>query len=137
MFFHCLTYLINGCFCLVIFSFHGSELAVDDFGTGHSNIVNLLRYAPQIIKIDRFLITDVHNDMNKQMFVKSAIEFARMNNIKIIAEGVETIEEFQTLAGFGVDLIQGFYTAKPAAEPLAAIPDDIRNSIIMANSAFA
>lgn len=115
----------------------GSELAVDDFGTGHSNIVNLLRYAPQIIKIDRFLITDVHNDMNKQMFVKSAIEFARMNNIKIIAEGVEIIEEFQTLAGFGVDLIQGFYTAKPAAEPLAAIPDDIRNSIIMANSAFA
>ena len=118
-------------------SLKGSELAVDDFGTGHSNIVNLLRYAPQIIKIDRFLITDIHNDMNKQMFVKSAIEFARMNNIKIIAEGVETIEEFQTLAGFGVDLIQGFYTAKPAPEPIDDIADEIKNRIIMANSAFA
>lgn len=118
-------------------SLMGSELAVDDFGTGHSNIVNLLRYAPQIIKIDRFLITDIHEDMNKQMFVKSAIEFARMNNIKIIAEGVETIEEYQTLAGFGVDLIQGYYTARPAPEPIVSISDEIKNRIIMANSAFA
>ena len=71
------------------------------------------------------------------MFVKSAIEFARMNNIKIIAEGVETIEEYQTLAGFGVDLIQGYYTARPAPEPIVSISDEIKNRMIMANSAFA
>lgn len=116
-------------------SLGGSELAVDDFGTGHSNIVNLLRYVPQIVKIDRFLITDIHKDQNKQMFVSSAIEFARMNNIRVVAEGVETVEELQTVIGLGVDLIQGYYTAKPAPEPIGAIPDEIRNEIIMANSA--
>ncbi len=113
----------------------GSELAVDDFGTGHSNIVNLLRYAPQIVKIDRFLITDIHKDQNKQMFVSSTVEFARMNNIKVVAEGVETLDELETVVRLGVDLIQGYYTAKPAPEPISAIPDQIRNEIIMANSA--
>lgn len=113
----------------------GSELAVDDFGTGHSNIVNLLRYAPEVVKIDRFLITDIHKDQNKQMFVSSTVEFAKINNIKVVAEGVETVEELQTVIRLGVDLIQGYYTAKPAPEPIGAIPDEIRNEIVMANSA--
>lgn len=112
----------------------GSQLAVDDYGTGHSNIVNLIRYSPQIIKIDRFLITNIQEDVNKQMFVKSAIEFANMNNIRVVAEGVETIEELQTVIGFGVDLIQGYYTARPAPEPIGELPENIRNEIIMANS---
>ncbi len=115
----------------------GCQLAVDDYGTGHSNIVNLIRYSPQIIKIDRFLITDIDKDTNKQMFVKSAIEFARMNDIKVVAEGIETKEELQTVIGFGVDLIQGFYTAKPAPEPLPALPETLRNEIIMASSAVS
>ena len=115
----------------------GCQLAVDDYGTGHSNIVNLIRYSPQIIKIDRFLITDIDKDNNKQMFVKSAIEFARMNNIKVVAEGIETREELQTVIGFGVDLIQGFYTAKPAPEPLAELSAELRNEIVMASSAVS
>ena len=115
----------------------GCQLAVDDYGTGHSNIVNLIRYSPQIIKIDRFLITDIDKDTNKQMFVKSAIEFARMNDIKVVAEGIETREELQTVIGFGVDLIQGFYTAKPAPEPLAELSAELRNEIVMASSAVS
>jgi len=113
----------------------GSEgkIAVDDYGTGHSNIVNLLRYAPHIIKIDRFLISNIQNDPNKQMFVKSTIEFARMNNIKVLAEGVETYEEMKKVIEFGVDLIQGFYTAKPAPEPIREIPQNIRDEVIKEN----
>ncbi len=109
------------------------KVAVDDYGTGHSNIVNLLRYTPHIIKIDRFLITNIQNDPNKQMFVKSTIEFAKMNNIKVLAEGVETYEEMKTVIEYGVDLIQGFYTAKPAPEPLRAIPEKILREIIDEN----
>lgn len=112
----------------------GSELAVDDYGTGHSNIVNLIRYSPQIIKIDRFLISNIQEDVNKQMFVKSAIEFAKLNGIRVVAEGVETIEELQTVINYGVDLIQGYYTARPAPEPIGELPENIRNEIIMANS---
>lgn len=109
------------------------KIAVDDYGTGHSNIVNLLRYEPHIIKIDRFLISNIQNDQNKQMFVKSTIEFARMNNIKVLAEGVETYEEMKTVIDYGVDLIQGFYTARPAPDPIGELPHNIREEIIKEN----
>ena len=106
-----------------------SRIAVDDYGTGHSNIVNLLRYSPQVIKIDRFLITDIHKDANKQMFVKSTIDLARHNNIKVLAEGVETSQELRTVVSYGVDYIQGFYTGKPSPDPIDAIDERIRYEI--------
>ena len=112
-----------------------SRIAVDDYGAGHSNIVNLLRYAPHIIKIDRFLISDIDKDLNKQMFVKSTIEFARMNQIKVLAEGVETSEELKTVIGFGVDYIQGFYTGRPEFEPISCIKSEIRKEILEAGEA--
>ncbi|MGN0638887.1 MAG: EAL domain-containing protein [Huintestinicola sp.] len=107
-----------------------NQIAIDDYGTGHSNIVNLMRYSPQIIKIDRFLISDVDKDVNKQMFIKSTIEFARINNIKVLAEGVETSEELKTVVSFGVDYVQGYYMGKPVFEPVKAIPDEIRREIL-------
>lgn len=113
-----------------------NEIAIDDYGTGHSNIVNLIRYAPQIIKIDRFLISDIHQDVNKQMFVKSTIDFARMNCIKVLAEGVETVEELRTVIGFGVDYVQGYYTGRPAPEPIAEIASDVKAEILEANPVF-
>ncbi len=113
-----------------------NQIAIDDYGTGHSNIVNLLRYAPQIVKIDRFLITDIHRDVNKQMFVKSTIEFARLNGIKVLAEGVETSDEMRTVIDFGVDYIQGYYTGRPAPEPVAEINEEIKAEILNANPLF-
>ncbi len=106
-----------------------AQIAIDDYGTGHSNIVNLMRYAPQIIKIDRFLITDIHKNRNKQMFVRSTIEFARINGIKVLAEGVETSNELRTVIDLGVDLVQGYYTGRPAPEPISAIADEVRSEI--------
>ncbi len=105
-------------------------IAIDDYGTGHSNIVNLLRYAPHIIKIDRFLINNIQNDINKQMFVKSTIEFAKMNNVKVLAEGVETYDELHAVITFGVDYVQGYYTGRPAPEPVPSINNKIRNEIL-------
>ncbi len=110
----------------------GCQLAVDDYGAGYSNIVNLLRYKPQVIKIDRYLISNIQNDVNKQMFVRSTIDFAQMNNIKTVAEGVETSEELRAVISYGVDLIQGFYTARPAYEPLQELSDKIKYEIISA-----
>ena len=113
-----------------------SRIAIDDYGTGHSNIVNLMRYAPHIIKIDRFLISDIHKDQNKQMFVRSTIEFARMNNIMVLAEGVETSNELRMVIDLGVDLIQGYYTGRPVAEPVEEIALDIKKEILDANPLF-
>ncbi|MBQ9135182.1 MAG: EAL domain-containing protein [Lachnospiraceae bacterium] len=114
-----------------------NEIAIDDYGTGHSNIVNLLRYAPQIIKIDRFLITDIYKDVNKQMFVKSTIDFARMNNIKVLAEGVENADELRAVIDFGVDYVQGYYTGRPAPEPIPSIAEAVKSEIQSANPYFA
>ena len=110
-----------------------AQIAVDDYGTGHSNIVNLLRYAPQVIKIDRFLISEIQNDINKQMFVKNTIEFARLNGIKTLAEGVETFDELQTVIEYGMDLVQGYYLGRPIAEPVVAIQDQVKNEIVSKN----
>ena len=109
------------------------QIAIDDFGTGHSNIVNLLRYTPQIIKIDHYLISGIDGDVNKQMFVKNTIEFAAMNGIKVLAEGVETTGELRAVIEFGVDLIQGFYTGRPAPEPAVDLEEGIRDEIINQN----
>ena len=104
--------------------------AVDDYGTGHSNIVNLLRYRPEIIKLDHYLVSNIQDDSNKQMFVKNTIEFARMNGIKVLAEGVETYEELKKVIEYGVDYVQGFYTAHPTQEIMEKIPENIRNEIL-------
>ena len=113
-----------------------NHIAIDDFGTGHSNIVNLMRYAPEVIKVDRFLISDIHKNQNKQMFVRSTIEFAKVNNIKVLAEGVETSNELRMVIDLGVDLIQGFYTGRPAPQPVLAISDDIKKEIVESNPLY-
>lgn len=109
------------------------QIAIDDYGTGHSNIVNLLRYSPHIIKIDRYLIEEIQNDRNKQMFVKNAIDFANVNGIKVLAEGVETFEELQAVIEYGVDLIQGYYVSKPQPNIVSVIPERIRREIVNEN----
>lgn len=102
-------------------------IAIDDYGSGHSNIVNLLRYSPQVIKIDRYLISDIHNDTNKQLFFRSTVEFANLNGIRILAEGVETAEELRCVIELGADLIQGYYTGRPSPEPIEEIDADIKS----------
>ena len=110
-----------------------NDIAVDDYGMGHSNIVNLLEYKPEVVKVDRYLISNIQNDKNKQLFVKNLIEFASDAHIKVLAEGVETSEELRTVINFGVDLIQGYYTARPAFEVIQALTDEIREEILRYN----
>lgn len=107
----------------------GIKTAIDDYGTGYSNIQNLIRYSPDYVKIDRMLITNVHNDPQKQHFVREIVDFCHRNNIVALAEGVETFDEMRTVIMFGVDLIQGYYTAKPSSEIITSIPHEIRQEI--------
>ena len=106
-----------------------TQIAIDDFGTGHSNILNLLRYAPQIIKIDRGLIAGIATDANRRLFVRNTIDFAHQNGIRALAEGVETAEELRTVIDCGIDLIQGFYTGRPAERPIRSVSDKVLREI--------
>lgn len=110
-----------------------TQVAIDDYGTGHSNIINLLRYNPQIIKIDRGLITGIESDHNRRLFVQNTIDFAHQNGIKALAEEVETLEELNMVIECGIDLIQGYYTGRPSEKTLADISDEVRDRMVEAN----
>ncbi len=105
------------------------ETALDDYGSGFSNVNNLIRYSPRYVKIDRQLISGIHANTQKQHFVKSIIAYAGKNDILALAEGVETMEELRTVISLGVDLIQGFYTGYPASDPIPAITEEVRSQI--------
>ena len=105
------------------------DIAVDDYGTGYSNISNLLRYSPNYVKIDRSLISDIHEEPKKQHFVTNIIDFAHANGFMALAEGVETDDELRAVIRFGADLIQGNYTAPPEALPISAVPAHIAAQI--------
>lgn len=108
----------------------GFDIAIDDYGTGYSNTSSLLRYLPNCLKIDRLLITNIQEEPKKQHFVRSIIEFAHDNGFLVLAEGVETAAELRAVIHMGVDLIQGFYTAKPSPEIIQRVAQDVRSEII-------
>lgn len=112
----------------------GFGLAIDDYGTGYSNTSSLLSYLPDCVKLDRLLISNINEDTKKQHFVKGIAEFAHSNGFYVLAEGVETSAELNAVINIGVDLIQGFYTARPSFEILDEIDSDVRNEIIYLNT---
>ncbi len=107
----------------------GIETAVDDYGTGYSNIVNLLRYMPDYVKIDRMLLSNIQENPQKQHFVREIVLFAHDNHFMVLAEGIETKEELEKVIKLKVDLIQGYYTARPSAEVIPEIDEEIANQI--------
>ena len=116
-----------------LFKSKGCMIAIDDYGSGYSNTAAVLSLQPDVIKIDRSLITDINTNVKKQHFLTGIIEFARLNNIKVLAEGVETYDEMSVTIRRGVDYIQGFYTARPLKEIVSDIPDTIAEQMKMLN----
>jgi len=92
----------------------GVEIALDDFGTGFNDEAAVEFYNPQMIKIDRSLITDINKDEKKQVSLKTLIDDMHKKMITVLAEGVETKEEFECLKGIGADFFQGYYLARPS-----------------------
>lgn len=88
---------------------------------------------PRYVKIDRVLINGIYENPQKQHFVKNIIEFAHDNNIITLAEGVENAKELKEAIKYGIDLIQGFYTAKPNRKVLTNIDVNIANEIVQFN----
>ena len=90
-----------------------SPLSIDDFGTGLNNMEVVDFYEPAFVKLDRSLISGIDSDSEKQANVKSLISSFHGRKIKVIAEGVETKEEFEYLVEAGADYFQGFYLHRP------------------------
>lgn len=95
----------------------GVRLAADDFGQGHSRLQMLYDGILDYVKIDRSFITGIDTVSRKRLFVGQLVGLAHMLGIRVVAEGVETEEEYLTCCELGVDLIQGWYVAKPSTAP--------------------
>ena len=92
---------------------NGYSIAIDDFGIGVSGLKLLYFSQADIIKLDKFFIRDIDTDSKKKLFCTSIIDMAHTMGIKVIAEGIETINEYYTSKDIGVDFIQGFLVQKP------------------------
>ena len=94
----------------------GYDIAIDDFGTGIAGL-QLLYYAESnFIKIDRFFINNIQSDAKKRLFCSSIINMAHIMGMRVIAEGIETKEEYYTCKDLGVDLLQGYLIQKPKTD---------------------
>ncbi len=91
----------------------GFDIAIDDFGTGIAGLQLLYRAESNFIKIDRFFIDNINRDAKKRLFCSSIINMAHIMGMKVVAEGIETKEEYYTCSDVGVDLLQGFLIQKP------------------------
>lgn len=91
----------------------GYSTALDDIGSGYSDINSLLELKPKYMKIDMSLIKDIDIKHENQAKVKNYIKVAKENNILALGEGVEKKEEADILIEMGIDLLQGYYYGKP------------------------
>jgi EAL domain-containing protein (putative c-di-GMP-specific phosphodiesterase class I)/AmiR/NasT family two-component response regulator len=92
----------------------GVRIAIDDAGAGFASLRHTLLLLPDIVKVDISLTRDIDNDRAKRALTSALISFADEMGMSIIAEGIETQAELETLVSLGVPYGQGFYLAEPA-----------------------
>lgn len=91
----------------------GFKLAIDDFGVGHGEMKLLCDYPVDYVKIDRHFIAGLDHNPRKRHLVKNIVNFCHVLGVRVIAEGIETETEFLACREFGVDLVQGWFIARP------------------------
>jgi len=94
---------------------HGIRLAVDDAGAGYASFRHIVALAPDIIKIDRGIVSGVDKDTARSALVGAMVTFARSSGATIVAEGVEKTSELDCLNRLGVDYLQGHLTGVPTS----------------------
>lgn len=99
----------------------GFEIAIDDLGAGYSGLRLWSELLPEYVKIDMHFIQGIHNDPIKLNFVRSIQKIASSLNCNVIAEGIETEDEFKAVEQLGITHAQGYYFARPTAVPLAKV----------------
>ncbi|MGE5630975.1 MAG: EAL domain-containing protein [Caulobacteraceae bacterium] len=101
----------------------GYTVAIDDTGAGYSGLRMLAEINPQYIKIDMELVRNIEKKAINRALIKALSEFAYATGIHVIAEGIETPDELNTLIGLGIEYGQGFLFRKPTEDFAEIDPD--------------
>jgi EAL domain-containing protein (putative c-di-GMP-specific phosphodiesterase class I) len=112
----------------------GFRIAIDDAGAGHASMLVIAEVQPEFVKIDRLLIHGVDVSAARRALVVSLLSFGAHINARIIAEGIETEEELQTLLSLGVEFGQGWHLGRPV---MVAPPPDAANVVSVAPDWFS
>lgn len=100
---------------LDVLRFQGVRIAIDDAGAGYSGLQHIVRLRPELLKLDISLTSGMDSDIVKRSLASALVNFATETRAKIVAEGIETEDEFATLKELGIELGQGFLLGKPAS----------------------
>jgi EAL domain-containing protein (putative c-di-GMP-specific phosphodiesterase class I) len=100
----------------------GVTLVMDDFGTGYSSITNLKSFPVDILKMDRSIVEGMDTDHENRTVVSATIGLTHSLGLDVVAEGVETAGELNTLRSMGCAVAQGYYWYKPcSSEKMTAL----------------
>jgi EAL domain-containing protein (putative c-di-GMP-specific phosphodiesterase class I) len=91
----------------------GIQIAIDDFGVGHSTFSYLKHLPVNEIKIDRSFVQDMHSNESDAAIVRSTIDLAHSLGLAVVAEGIENEETWAQLSNMGCDVAQGYYLSRP------------------------
>ncbi|MEY2983475.1 MAG: hypothetical protein RLZZ568_92, partial [Cyanobacteriota bacterium] len=91
----------------------GFRIALDDFGTGYSSLSYLQHFPFDVLKIDQSFVRNLNQNFKNKVITASMINLAHQLGLQVIAEGVETWEEYYTLADLGCDELQGYLFSRP------------------------
>ncbi len=97
----------------------GVRIAADDFGTGYSSLSYLWKFPFSTLKIDRSFVMEMTDDGQVRMIVRSILNLAHGLGLDVVAEGIETAEQFEALRELACPSIQGYWTGRPMS--MAAI----------------
>lgn len=100
----------------------GVRLAIDDAGSGHSGLNQIVQLLPELIKLDGFLTHGIDTDPVKRALAAALVRFAADVGASLIAEGVETAEELSALEELGIGYAQGFFLGRPLPLPGRSAP---------------
>jgi diguanylate cyclase len=117
----------------------GVHISIDDFGSGYSSLAYLRKLPAGELKIDRSFVLDLAHSEEARKIAAAVVQLAQALNLKVVAEGVETEEQFQILRQLGCDELQGFLFAKPMsakALTLWALADEGPRSMQFSESLF-
>lgn len=99
----------------------GFTTSIDDFGSGYSGLNLLAMFQPHVLKIDMALTRDIDTDPVRAAIIEGVVLVAKRLGITIVAEGIETCDERDTLIDLGVELMQGYYFARPDTATLPVV----------------